>query len=429
MEWLTVLIQKHVLRFLFPSFFVMTLTLIIVVNHHLTFHSFLSPVEYTFGSQTRSAVVSPRLQVAAPSNTTLDDHAHSNITTPSNTTAFPTSTDPSNSTNPSNTTRPNESGHIPNIVHYVYLLPDTARTFSFQFKHLLSIYASYMYLNPTTIYLHTNANAHAIDEARSSNANKWNRLLLDIPTLRINRVESPTHAANGKALANIEHKSDFVRTAVVSEMGGLYLDFDAHPLRDVKVLRESGFSAIFGRQHKGEVNNGVFLAKPGALLLDVWKREMNRVYDGRWSTHGNGVLTKICPRLMRNPGEVLILEQDALQPGSWEPRDTANLFAVHSETRSNLEGKKNGDVLEDFVDTDVQGLRKRGERWERDYSSTFVLHAFDPSRNGKAIEGFKHVTPRYVLERRSNFARAVYPVAKRLYELQLLSWNDTHLGD
>lgn len=46
------------------------------------------------------------------------------------------------------------------------------------------------------------------------------------------------------------------------------------------MLRESGFNAVVGRQAGGEINNGVFMAKAGARLMEWWGREMHRVYDG-----------------------------------------------------------------------------------------------------------------------------------------------------
>ncbi|KAK1760275.1 hypothetical protein QBC47DRAFT_290561 [Echria macrotheca] len=321
---------------------------------------------------------------------------------------------------------------IPNIVHYVYILKENVTDFHFEFKHFLSVYASHLHLQPDTIYLHTNAPTDALERARAGQFGKWNRLLFNhFPQLQINHVSPPAAAANGKEITTIEHKSDFVRPQIVHTFGGLYLDFDAHPLRDIRVLRESGFNNIFGRQAHGEVNNGVFMARKETLLMEIWDREMNRVYNGDWSSHGNGVLTRIAPRLMSIPGEVLVMEQDALQPGSWEVGDNINLFGLHDDVASNLEGISDGDALPEIREelTDRWVHPERFPRWERDYAGTYILHAFDPGRNANPVEGFDHVTPRYVLERRSNFARALYPVVKHMYDAGLVSINDTYNGE
>lgn len=49
------------------------------------------------------------------------------------------------------------SKEIPNIVHYVWTLPDPSADFHFEFKHFLSIYAAKLRWYPKTIHIHTNA--------------------------------------------------------------------------------------------------------------------------------------------------------------------------------------------------------------------------------------------------------------------------------
>jgi hypothetical protein len=104
---------------------------------------------------------------------------------------------------------------------------------------------------------------------------------------------------------------------------------------------------------------------------------------------------------------------------------------VPDGAKSNLEGGwKQGDALP----AHEEGFEDRWEHperfasWERDWSTTYLLHAFSPQRFGRNISGFDHITPRYVLERRSNFARAVYPVAKRMYDEGLLEVDDSYTG-
>ena len=65
--------------------------------------------------------------------------------------------------------------------------------------------------------------------------------------------------------------------------------------------------------------------------------------------------------------------------------------------------------------------------WQLDYSETYMLHAFSPKRNNDPTPNFEEITPRYVLERQSNFARAVYPVAKHMYDAGYLMLDDPHI--
>ena len=269
-----------------------------------------------------------------------------------------------------------------------------------------------------------------IDRARNGDYGKWTKLVLTHFTqLRINHVIPPTTAGNSHAIDGPVHRSDFVRRDAVHAFGGVYLDFDAFPLRDLRALRMSGFAAVFGRQFGGEINNGVFMAQPGTQLLEIWGREMHRVYDGGWTTHGNGVLTRLIPRLMREPGEVLVLDQSALQPGSWNEDDTVKLFMPHDDV--NPTALVQGQPLPTF-DVDEEPLDDRWmhpekyPKWERDYSDTFVLHAFDPHSNKHEVKGFTQITPRYVLERTSNYGRALYHIVKHMYDAGLIGIDDAY---
>ncbi|KAM0281926.1 hypothetical protein ACHAQH_003271 [Verticillium albo-atrum] len=320
---------------------------------------------------------------------------------------------------------------IPNQVHFVYILSDVTRDFGFQFSHFLSIYAVWFYWRPTTIYLHTNAEANgtSVVRARDGQAGKWNKLIFNLFDLEINTVDVPTHAGNSLKIQGMEHKSDFVRVKAVHDLGGVYLDWDAHALRDIRPLRESGFKAIAGRELGGMVNSGCFMSEQGGRLIRLWMDGMHLAYTGGWTTHSNRVITDFGQRLVGEPGEMLIMERDAFAPGSWANADTDALFGLRDEP-SNLFNVTKGDALPSYEESFFERFNhpERFPKWARDWSHTYVLHAFGPERWKHKVDGFEHITPRYVLERRSNFARAVYPVAKHMYEKGLIDLSDSHLG-
>ncbi|KFA77470.1 hypothetical protein S40288_11412 [Stachybotrys chartarum IBT 40288] len=320
---------------------------------------------------------------------------------------------------------------IPNYVHFVYILSDPSKDFSFEFSHFLSIYAVWFYWRPEIIFLHTNAKADGkpIARARQGRAGKWNKLIFTLFNLQVNTVEVPTHAGNGKEVQGIEHKSDFVRVRAVYGLGGVYIDWDVHPLRDIKPLRESGFKAIAGRQLGGQVNSGVFMSSKHSKMIELWMEGMNTAYTGGWTTHSNEVITKYSQRLVREPGEMLIMERDAFAPGSWNDDDTDDLFGLRNES-SNLANITQGDLLPSFDESfsDRWDHPDRYPSWARDWSHTYLLHAFTPDRWGHKVIGFDHITPRYVLNRTSNFAIAVYPVASYMYAEGLVDLDDSHIG-
>ncbi|KAF3349336.1 hypothetical protein VdG2_02593 [Verticillium dahliae VDG2] len=151
---------------------------------------------------------------------------------------------------------------------------------------------------------------------------------------------------------------------------------------------------------------GTFLAARGSRLTELWIEGMNAAYDGRWETHSNG--------------------RDAFAPGGWGTGDVAELFAPHFGEKSNLEGKRQGDELDEF--DEGPGVVGNNPPWARDWSFTYLLHAFRPGRASKNPWGFEAITPRYVFERQSNFARAVYPVAKDMYDRKIIQLDDSHEG-
>lgn len=61
------------------------------------------------------------------------------------------------------------------------------------------------------------------------------------------------------------------------------------------------------------------------------------------------------------------------------------------------------------------GRKGKKEKGGLDFSSSYVLHAFDNGMEGFLGEG-REIDVRYVLERRSNYARAVFPAVWRAVE-------------
>lgn len=210
---------------------------------------------------------------------------------------------------------------IPNIVHYVQLSKDENSELHFDFKHFLSVYSSVAYLRPKTIYIHTDFDEQAISKVLNSTAkeDKWTRRILSLKPVKVRHMRAPIVASgNGKTIEEIQHKSDFVRMDAVYEFGGVYLDFDVLPLRDVSPLRRSGFRNIVGRESGGQINNGCWISAPKTAMVDIFRSEAHEVFDGGWTTHSYKLLTSVAERLVRTPSEVLIMDMLAFAPSSWE---------------------------------------------------------------------------------------------------------------
>ncbi|KAK6069753.1 hypothetical protein SCUP234_10508 [Seiridium cupressi] len=292
---------------------------------------------------------------------------------------------------------------IPNIVHYTMMMKDEYSDFKINFVSFLSVYSALRILKAPQIYIHTDFNETMITRARQSGS-KWTRMLLNtFPEVILNPVPHITHA-NGKEITNVEHRSDMVRFDQVYEKGGLYLDFDVYALRDASALREAGFNNVLGRQNDGQLNNGCFMSQPKSALGYLMKRDQWTTFDGGWLTHSVSLLTHISERLVRTPGEVLILDQLAMAPWGWGDDDHKRMYLPHKESVPQF--PQVNDPAEDPIERWQN--RVRGTDWELDFSSTYFLHAFRP-RSG-SLAGFNGVSVKYILERNSNFGLATWHI-------------------
>lgn len=301
---------------------------------------------------------------------------------------------------------------IPNIVHYVWVLRDPNGDLEFQFKHFASIYSSFLYLHPDTIYVHTNAHPLVIQAAKRTSSNLWTRKILDIPVVEIRSIDIPTHTKYGAELQALEHRSDFVRPAIMRDFGGVYLDFDVVPIRDMKPLRESGFRNVFGHELNEKVNNGVMLSAKGSRLMDIFDRDQHEAFDGWWISHSVHLLTRMANAMMAIPNEVMILERHAFIPDGWDDERHARLFRRH-ETQAKLLDNEEiswSDVSQDGFSYWNWTKNRSREDWEMDYSKAYTIHALSPplhvaNRTPACLE----ISWEYVMERNSNYAAQIYP--------------------
>lgn len=318
---------------------------------------------------------------------------------------------------------PTHKDDTPNIVHYTYLKQDADSTLHFTLQNYFSVYGAYALFKPTAIYLHTDHNDTYIAEA-AREGNTWTRAILTqfLPTLRINHVEVPT-TANNKPL-HIEAKSDFVRWEQLLAFGGIYMDWDDLPLRDVAPLRRLGFRNVVGRQVGDLVNSGLAMCVQGSKLAYLMTRDGPRVFDGVWTTHAVDILSHISDRLVGVDNEVLILDKKAWAPTSWLPDSFDILVKPHPDV-----APFGDEVLIYDAEQDPVARWKAkynfgfGDKkdWRMDFSPTYLLHAFKSREHPQEgwYKEWKGVE--YVMRRNSNFARAAYPLVKRMVDEGLVA--------
>jgi mannosyltransferase OCH1-like enzyme len=320
-----------------------------------------------------------------------------------------------------------DSSSIPNIIHYVWLIKDRPN-FLLDFRIFISVYSAYLYFQPDIIYIHTDATLEQFERAKKS-SDESTRWTLAIPKVTFHHITVPLHTTTCRKILKVQHQSDFVRTAMLHEFGGVYMDTDIIPLRDIKPLRESGFANVMGLEEAGRVNNGFMMCKKASALISIYRVEQHRVFDNRWTTHSVDLLSEMSYRLGPIEKEVLILGMKNFSPSSWTKKDINTLFKPHFETAASLPYQKENHTAPEVLTTKKdaaeywQARKKKSgkEPWEVDYSSSYVIHAFD----GSPLRFWpSQVSLEYVLDRQSNYARAVYPAIQQAIDTGIIDRKD-----
>ncbi|KAK2074063.1 hypothetical protein P8C59_008300 [Phyllachora maydis] len=328
---------------------------------------------------------------------------------------------------------------IPPYVHYVWL-PQDPGDFRLDFRFFVSAYSAHLLWRPDRILIHTDVTEAVFARAKAAGS-PWTRRVLNLPGVAPHYVRRPRVTDRGVAIVHPEHQADFLRVAALLRFGGVYLDKDAVPLRPVAALLQSGFANVVGGatalapRHLGYINNGVMMAAPNSTMMRLYERATHDFFDGRWETASILVLTDLAQRMAALPAEVLILHPLAFAPVSWEHKDQERLFLPRMASPPSsppplppptpgANGTAScGAALARLREDRTDGRREaRGPRdaWELDFSGSYVLHAFDDAV-GRIGGGWDRVVDvRYVLARRSNYARAVYPAVRHAVDAGLI---------
>jgi hypothetical protein len=175
-----------------------------------------------------------------------------------------------------------------------------------------------------------------------------------------------------------------------------------------------------------------------SLFIDQWVTGMNAAFDGGYVTHSNHVGTKIRQHLEGQGNELLVVSQTTFHPVDWTNEGRHELWVNHDfddgTFTNNLENHRDGDPLPSFEHEyreleqyrwDAPGQEYLKPEWSNwNWRRSYMVHAF---RNHGA-HNYEHISPRYVLERRSEYARMVYPWVWELYRDGIVSIHDDYMG-
>ena len=329
----------------------------------------------------------------------------------------------------------NQKLEIPNIVHFVYLVRDepTVEGYSsnISFWNFIAIYSAYYHLKPDKIYVHTNIDVGSIKHEFASSNVSHLQALAQLDIIEFKHHDLPQKTTVGLEIENLAHRSDFIRTSILREHGGIYLDSDIYILRSFDSLRQSGFRNIFGQQQDGTAANGMIMTTPGSDLITAFDMLQDGIFDGEWTTHSIKLLTALARDFSSRQGEVLSLPKEAIYPVGWGQADIADFYRVNNFSRTSdgidlgCQESSTGNVT-DYVRrflTRTDPVREK-QFWGTSFCESFAVHGWSSAIARMIKDGFLAefggINVEYVLARRSHFARAVYPAVKHAIDTGVL---------
>ena len=321
---------------------------------------------------------------------------------------------------------------IPNIVHFVHLVgSEQTTTLELPFRQFIAIYSAWYYLKPENIFIHTDIEDDLIEYKIKNTKSPYTRAIAKLPGVQFKYHKAITETSTGNTIHELPDQSDFVRTDVLEQYGGIYLDDDAYVLRDLAPLRNLAYQNIVGRQGGGQICPAVLLAAPHNKMMSAYHALQDSIFDGESQTHATKLLTTLVRDFQAPDGQVLILDKETFFPFSWMHDDLVTLYGVNEEPSLEVVNNRPTENLTDFVENfHLDGP----DTWKRDWSLSYVLHGWTTSltRNLERLEQedvfgeFQEgITLDYVLAGRSNFALAVRPAIRHAVDTGVLD----HVGN
>lgn len=152
--------------------------------------------------------------------------------------------------------------------------------------------------------------------------------------------------------------------------------------------------------------------------MDIYLQGAHEHFNSKTAASiSTALLTDISRRLASVPHEVLILSSSAFAPLRRSPHEQAALFQPHdaapAASRPALWDAELDTCREVFGWVEANEAYG-GEEWEVDFAGAYVARAFYEEVEGGGVRGWDGgVDLQYVLARRSNYARMVYPAVAR----------------
>lgn len=172
---------------------------------------------------------------------------------------------------------------VPNIAHYIWYNTDPA---PLQFHHMLSVLSVHKIMKPEKIYFHTNI---------EPTGPYWEQIKT-LPRFIINYREPPVELFGDKIKPPMYYTShsNVDRTKILSEYGGVYLDFDTFVLRPLEDLRR--YECTIGLEQPTKACGSIIICAPKALFLLMWLNSYIDDYREEWAYNTGQVPANLARR-------------------------------------------------------------------------------------------------------------------------------------
>lgn len=228
---------------------------------------------------------------------------------------------------------------VPNIIHFI-AFDKTAINFSV----LICILSAWFNQRPSSIMIHSNL--------KFEMDTRYMRILRSVigDKLVMNVVEEPTHAYGKPILFKPHHSADIARLLILSNYGGIYLDYDVFVVQSLNRFRH--YECTVGWPENNTVGNQVIFAHKDARFLKLWKQGYKDFHNREWYYNGGEVPSKILteqPELVYRAkwelGVQTVLSDKLYQSNEWN--DYVNWYTIHLLSDHDYLMPKHVDLTED----------------------------------------------------------------------------------
>ena len=212
---------------------------------------------------------------------------------------------------------------VPKIVHFIWL----GSKHIFRFHHFISLLSAHKHVKPDKIYFWHDT------EPRG----KWWERARNMMPIEM-RTRPALRRIFGNRVVDQAHQTDVVRLEIMKTVGGIYMDLDVVALRSWDDLLR--YNITLGTESLFYLNNGVILARPATLFVDMWYESYMIFKDKLWNFNSLYV-----PMLLaRKYPHLINVEHDSFHTPSWDNKkwlykqgylyDFSKSYAVHLWYRS-----------------------------------------------------------------------------------------------